>query len=182
MITAITPSTRGSRAVMDATLSTLFCATPVKRTGWPAGPGTACSARSWSLEASENSAALLWTVRNAAPLAMPVGAVGGPVRSPSTKVPAGDETAGDVSYPRQLLRHRRPSRGLPRRTSRDDDGDVTHRVHCEFVAKQITYLPGARRGRQHTVIGKTPFDAQERELRATSAPRSASRLPRWRDA
>ena len=59
VMTAITPSTSGRREVMDATLSTLSCATPVKSTGRPAGPGTACSARSCLLEASENSAALL---------------------------------------------------------------------------------------------------------------------------
>ena len=42
MITAISPSTSGSRDVMASTLSRLICAVPVMSTGLPSGPATAC--------------------------------------------------------------------------------------------------------------------------------------------
>ena len=47
VMTAISPSTPGSRDVMASTLSRLICAMPVNSTGRPAGPGTACSRSSW---------------------------------------------------------------------------------------------------------------------------------------
>ena len=43
VITAIRPSTAGSRDVMASTLSRLVCAMPVRSIGRSAGPGTACS-------------------------------------------------------------------------------------------------------------------------------------------
>ncbi len=42
MMTAISPSTSGSREVMASTLSRLICAVPVMSTCLPAGAGTAC--------------------------------------------------------------------------------------------------------------------------------------------
>src|SRR3954454_14480984 len=93
VITAIRPSTAGSRDVIASTLSRLVCAIPVNSTGRPAGPGTACSRSSWICEASENSGAVLSTVRNALPCDTPVGAEGGPIGAPATYVPVGAETA-----------------------------------------------------------------------------------------
>ena len=92
VMTAMTPRATGSRDVIDSTLSALYCAAPPNNTGRSAGPGTACRDLSCSLEAAVNSGALLCTVRNALPLATPVGADGGPASSPATNVPAGVDT------------------------------------------------------------------------------------------
>ena len=78
---------------MASTLSRLICAIPAIWTDRPAGPGTACNRSSWVLEASENSGAVVDTVRNALPSASPVAAEGGPTRFPATNVPVGAETA-----------------------------------------------------------------------------------------
>ena len=75
---------------MPIELSRLICATPVSCTGLPAGVLTARSRSSWASEASENSGALLPTVRNALPSFNPVAADGGPAGAPSTNVPVGD--------------------------------------------------------------------------------------------
>src|SRR4029453_6665954 len=99
VITAMRPSTAGNRDVMASTLSRLVCAMPVRSVGRPAGPGTACSRSSWVCEASENSGAVLSTVRNALPCDTPVGDDGGPVDAPATYVPVGAETA-QTSGPR----------------------------------------------------------------------------------
>src|SRR4051794_25718499 len=93
VIAAIRPSTAGNRDVMASTLPRLVCAMPVRSVGRPAGPGTACSRSSWVCEATENSGAVLSTVRNALPCDTPVGAEGGPIGAPATYVPVGAETA-----------------------------------------------------------------------------------------
>src|ERR1700730_1548932 len=93
VITAMRPNTAGSRDVMASTLSRLVCAMPVRSTGRPAGPGTACSLSSWVCEASENSGAVLSTVRKALPCDAPLGAEGGPTLAPPTNVPIGADTA-----------------------------------------------------------------------------------------
>ena len=67
MMTAISPSTSGNRDAMASTLSRLICAVPVKSTCLPPGVGTACRRSSWVSERSENSGAVLSTVRNALP-------------------------------------------------------------------------------------------------------------------
>src|SRR6478609_4692979 len=89
---AMIPSTSGSRLVIACTLSRLPCATPASCTVLSAGVATACSSSSWLADASENSAAVLVTVKNALPSLTPVGAVGGPARRPSTNVPPGADT------------------------------------------------------------------------------------------
>ncbi len=53
---------------------------------------TARSRSSCASDASENSGALLPTVRNALPSFNPVAAEGGPAGAPSTNVPVGEET------------------------------------------------------------------------------------------
>src|ERR1700736_55506 len=92
VITAIKPSTSGSHVVMAATLSWLIWAVPVISTARPAGPGTSCRRSSCASELSENSGALLPTVRNALPSATPAAAAGGPTLALSTKVPVGADT------------------------------------------------------------------------------------------
>src|SRR3954470_1608722 len=91
VIAAITASTTGSRSVMPVELSSLIGATPVSRTGLPAGVLTARSRPSCDSEASENSGASLPTVRNALPSLNPVAAEGAPADTPSMNLPAGDE-------------------------------------------------------------------------------------------
>ena len=93
MMTAMSPRTSGSRDVMASTLSRLTCAVPVMSTCLPAGVGTACRLSSCVSERSENSGAVLSTVRKALPSAWPAGADGGPASLPETNVPTGAETA-----------------------------------------------------------------------------------------
>ena len=50
VITAIRPSTSGSRDVIALTLSRLVCAVPPSSTARPSGPATACRRRSWASE------------------------------------------------------------------------------------------------------------------------------------
>ena len=73
MITAMSPSTTGNRDVMASTLSRLTCAVPANSTSRPPGPWTACRPSSWASEDSENSGAVLRTVRYALPPATRTG-------------------------------------------------------------------------------------------------------------
>src|ERR1700687_2632974 len=96
VIAAIPASTSGSRLTIVCTLSRLTWATPASRTGFPAGPGTACSRSSCIWESAENSGAVLDTGRNALSSLTPVAALGGPAGAPSTNVATGEAT-DDVS-------------------------------------------------------------------------------------
>ena len=96
VIAAITASTAGSREVIASQLSRLICAIPVICTCWPPGPATACNRSNWVSEASENSGAVLPTVKNALP-SLIAAADGGPTSEPATNVPPGadtDDTSG----------------------------------------------------------------------------------------
>ena len=108
------PSTSGSRDVIASTLSRFTCAVPVMSTCVPAGVGTACRLSSWSSERSENSGAVLSTVRNALPETSPVGADGGPARLPATKVPIGAERPKRPAPETGLRRSLRCRRGRGR--------------------------------------------------------------------
>ena len=78
--------------MIACTLSRLTCATPAICTVLSAGVATACSASSWLADASENSGAVLVTVKNALPSFIPVAAEEGPAGAPSTNVPPGADT------------------------------------------------------------------------------------------
>ena len=84
MMTAIRPSTSGRVDVIAFTLSRLVCAVPVNSTVRPPGPSTACKRSSWVSEASENSGAVVATVRYMLPSRAAVGADGAPVLLPAT--------------------------------------------------------------------------------------------------
>ena len=93
VIAPIRLSTNGIREVTAETISRLICAPPAIRMSRSAGSATACNRSSWSLDASENSGAVLRTDRKALPSAIPAGADGGPVLPPFTKVPPGADTS-----------------------------------------------------------------------------------------
>src|SRR3954466_11507079 len=97
VITAMMPSTVGSRDVIDSELSRLICATPVSSTCWPSGGVTARGRSSCDPDASENSGEVLPIVMNALPSLNPVAAEGGPAFPPPANVPPGadtDDTSG----------------------------------------------------------------------------------------
>ena len=93
MMTAISPSTSGSREVIACTLSRLVWAGPVNSTVRPPGVGNRVQPGQLVLGARRRTAAAtLPTVSRVLPDASPVAASGGPTSWPSTKVPEGADT------------------------------------------------------------------------------------------
>ena len=162
-MTAMSPNTSGSRVVIPCTLSRLICAMPAIWTDRPAGPGTACSRSSWVSEACENSGAVLATVKNALPSAIPVGAVGGPTRLPADERPGRGRHGRDVGHPGQVGRVAAEVGRTHPSDVRDDDGHRGRRVIGEIVAQLVTNCMRRRRRRQHPVVGHPPLHPEERK-------------------
>ena len=107
---------------------------PVICTRLAAGAGTACSRSSWVVRASENSGAVLLTVRNALPSLTPVAADGGPAGR------AADERAARRGHRRHIghLRQRGGIAGRARRVlTAVASGITTVTLVAESTAKSL---------------------------------------------
>ena len=145
MITAMSPSTTGNRDVMASTLSRLTCAVPANSTSRPPGPWTACRPSSWASEDSENSGAVLRTVRYALP--------------PATWTGDTPATSGNPSQIRCVP----VDLGFGQTTGvGHHDGHRGGGVVGELGAHLITDLVGRRGRRQYPIVGESPLHPEER--------------------